>query len=142
MVLDVVYEAMLFAPLVFYRREWGWLHPLLFPSLFGLAKAVLTAPGQLLAPLALFYAPPDTPLFHVALQQWAQHDIALAMIKAKLIMILGLSAYYFGFFLAPRPPVPHVPHYPARSPAPKALAMVGLSLALFTAFMQMRGGLG
>lgn len=142
MMLDVLYEAMVFAPLVFYRREWGWLHPLLFPSLLGLAKVVLTAPGQLLAPLALFYAPPDTPLFHVALQQWAQHDIAMAMIKARLIMLLGLSAYYFGFFLAPRPRVPHVERFPARAAEPKALAVVGLSLALFTVFMQMRGGLG
>lgn len=142
MVLDVLYEAVLFAPLLFYRREWGWLHPLLFPSLFSLAKAVLTAPGQLLAPLGLFYAPPDLPLFHVALEQWDQVDIARAMIKAKLIMLLGMCSYYFGFFLAPRPPVPQVERLPARAAAPKALAVVGLSLMLFTAFMQMRGGVG
>lgn len=142
MALDVLYEAMLFAPLVFYRREWGWLHPLLFPSLFALAKAVLTAPGQLLAPLGLFYRPPDAPLFHVALQQFSQHAIALAMIKAKLIMLLGILTYYFGFFLAPRFPVPRVERLPARAAAVKSLLVVGLSLLLFAAFMQMRGGLG
>lgn len=141
MVVDVLYEAALFAPLVFYRREWGWLHPLLFPALFGLAKALLMAPGQLLAPVGLFYAPPDTPLFHEALDQWAQHDIALAMIKARLIMMLGLLCYYFGFFLAPRAPVPRVRHLPARGAATKALMVVGFSLALFAAFMQMRGGI-
>lgn len=142
MALDAVYEVVLFAPLILYRREWGWLHPLLFPSLFALAKALLTAPGQLLAPLALFYPPPDAPLFHVALEQWAQEDIARAMIKAKLLMLLGLASYYFGFFLAPRPAVPRVERLPARAAAPKALVVVGLSLMLFVAFMQMRGGVG
>jgi hypothetical protein len=142
MALEVLYEAVLFAPLVFYRREWGWLHPLLFPSLFALAKALLTAPGQLLAPVGLFYEPPDTPLFHVALQQWTQHDIALAMIKAKLILLLGLLCYYFGFFLGPRLVVPRVERIPARAAAPKVLIVVGLSMMLFAAFMQMRGGVG
>jgi hypothetical protein len=142
MALDVLYEAVLFAPLLFYRREWGWLHPILFPSLFALAKTVLTAPGQLLAPLGLFYPPPDTPLFHVALAEWSQSEIAHAMIKAKLIMLLGLGSYYFGFFLAPRFRVPRVQHLPARAATPKALAVVGFSLVLFTVFMQMRGGIG
>jgi oligosaccharide repeat unit polymerase len=141
MALDVVYEAALFAPLVFYRREWGWLHPLLFPPLFALGKAVLSGPGQLLAPLGLFYTPPDVALFHMALEQWAQGDIALAMIKAKLIMLLGLGGYYFGYFFAPRPPVPRVEPLPARALAPKALVIVGLSLMLFAVFMQMRGGI-
>ncbi|HEU4885894.1 MAG TPA: O-antigen polymerase [Longimicrobium sp.] len=142
MALDVVYEVALFAPLFFYRREWGWLHPLLFPALFSVAKAVLSGPGQLLAPLGLFYAPPDVPLFHVALEQWSQHDIAMAMIKSRLIMLLGLTAYYVGFFLAPRPRVPVVEYLRARAAAPKALAVVGFSLVLFAVFMRMRGGIG
>jgi oligosaccharide repeat unit polymerase len=141
-VLDVVYEAALFAPLLFYRREWGWLHPLLFPGLFSLAKALVSSPGQLLAPLGLFYAPPDTPLIHVALSHWSQHDIAMAMVKSRLLTLLGLAAYYAGFFLAPRPPVPVVEYLRARAAAPKALTVVGLSLALFAVFMRMRGGIG
>lgn len=142
LVLDVLYELMIFVPLVFYRREWGWLHPLLFPALFAVAKALLTAPGQLLAPLALFSPPPDVPLIHPALQQWAQYDIARAMIKAKLIMMLGLAAYYFGFFLGPRPRVPAVQRLEPRNAPVKALIVVGLSLALFVGFMQLRGGIG
>lgn len=142
MALDLVYEVALFAPLVFYRREWGWLHPLLFPALFSLAKSVLTAPGLLLAPVGLFYPIPDTPLYHVALEQWAQEDIARAMIKAKLIMLLATAAYYFGFFLAPRFPVPRVERLAARGATLKAMVVVGASLVLFAGFMQMRGGVG
>jgi oligosaccharide repeat unit polymerase len=141
MALDVVYEAALFAPLVFYRRDWGWVHPLLFPAMFAIAKGLLSGPGQLLAPLGLFYPLPDMPLVHPALGAWAQDDIARAMIKAKLIMLLGLMSYYFGFFLAPRFAVPRVERLQPRSLTAKAVAVVGFSLVLFAVYMQMRGGI-
>jgi oligosaccharide repeat unit polymerase len=53
-----------------------------------------------------------------------------------------MMAYYFGFFLAPRFPVPRVERLSARGAAPKAVAVVGFSLLLFAVFMQMRGGVG
>lgn len=142
LLLDTVFELALFAPLIFYRREWGWLHPLLFPPLLALVKALLTSPGQILAPLGLFYAPPDVPLLHPALQQWAQEDIARAMIKARLVMLLGLGTYYFGYFLGPRLAVPRVPRLQGRNAALKALLVVVFSLGLFMAYMQTRGGIG
>lgn len=142
LLLDVVYEALLFAPLLFYRKEWGWLHPLLFPPLFAIVKTLLSSPGQLLAPFALLDAPPDPQLFHKALEDWSQHDIAAAMIKAKLIMLLSLATYYFGFFLGPRARVPRITAGVPRNVASKALLVVGFSTALFVVFMQMRGGIG
>lgn len=142
LLLDVLHEAVLFAPLLFYRKDWGWLHPLLFPPLFSIAKALISAPGQVLAPFALLETPPDPQLFHVALRQWAQHDIAMAMVKAKLMLILSLLTYYFAFFFGPRLAAPHVNHFTPRNVTGKALFLIGASTAVFLGFMQMRGGLG
>jgi hypothetical protein len=141
LILDILFEVVLFAPVMFYRPEWGWLHPLLFPPIFGLAKGLAAAPGQLLAPLALFTERVYVPLSHPALRLWSQEDIAAGMVEAKLVLILALLCYYFAFFFGVRMRVPRFRALAPRDVDLKALVVVGLSLAVFVVFMQMRGGI-
>src|SRR5262245_5332027 len=53
-VTNAIYNFLLFLPILYYRPDYGWLHPLIFSTFFSLAKNLLTSPEQLLAPFLLF----------------------------------------------------------------------------------------
>ena len=134
-------QGVTFLPLVFYRRSYGWLHPLIFPALMTLAVSVLKNPRSLAAPIFLFSAVPPEILSHEALRGWSQLAIASALLKTSLLMSFGLICYYLGFFYGPRLPVPAL-----RFPRPRHLALTLLSVSLFAGlvtavFVQLRGGL-
>lgn len=138
---SAIHSLLVFLPILFYRREYGWLHPLIFPTVWGLAREMISSPEQLLSPWFLIDTPTEQHLSHTALAGWSQHDIALGMLKADLVAILGLSLYYTGFFFAPTWRVPRPELRRPRGVASKALLLVGFSVLVLLLFMQMRGGI-
>src|SRR5262249_55595171 len=100
-VVDALYRLLLFLPLFFYRSTYGWLHPLIFPAIYSLAKILMLKPGHLLTPF-LFNDLLSHEITHVALQGWSQDMVAWAALKAQLISLAALAIYYMGFFFGPQ----------------------------------------
>ena len=138
---STIYALLLFLPILFYRREYGWLHPLIFPTVWQIARDLITNPDRLITPLFLVGSPSEHRLRHVALAGWSEYEVALAMIEADLIAILALVSYYLAFFFAPAWPPARLRIGTARNVAMKAFVMVAFSVLVFAAFMQARGGL-
>ena len=101
LVADMVYQLLVFAPIVFYRPRFGWLHPLIFPTVFGIGKHLIKSPGALLAPFAIGSAPQEV-LVNPELPDFTARQMAWANLEHQLLSILGLLCYYGGFFFAQR----------------------------------------
>jgi len=140
-VVDVAEQLLTFLPILLYRSAYGWLHPLIFPTLFALAKGILRAPEQLLAPFFILGEPPVREMAHEALWGWSQEALACAALKAKLISMTALAAYYLGFFFGPQLRIPHLAFPKPRSVIPKALMVIVFSAVVFVVYMQSKGGL-
>jgi len=138
--ISVIYEFLVFLPILYYRPNYGWLHPLVFPTVYGLAKSLASRPDQLLAPF-LFTETSGRIIEHEALQGWSQESLAWAMLKGQLIAMIALVTYYLGFFFGPQLRIPHFKFLKPRNVAPKALTVIACSVVIFLVFMQFRGGL-
>jgi hypothetical protein len=142
--VGLLYQLVLFSPLFFYRAHFGWLHPLLFVPLFTVARRLAENPGQLMAPLTIFAPAGEGHLAHRALAGWSQEAVAEAMLRAQLISLLALLAYFFGFFLGPRFRAPRLTFPPAEKLgrlSVKVLMVVAFSTVLFVYFMHTQGGI-
>lgn len=141
LVAGVTYWLLVLLPFMFYRRSYGWLHPLIFGTLFILASTLVKNPSQLLLPLSFFAESSQGALGHVALQGWDQSEIARAFLKAQVLSLIALVIYYLAFFFGPRLRVPRLEFREARSVAPIALTVVGFSALTFLFYMRLRGGI-
>ncbi len=139
--LTFVYNTLLFLPIFFYRSNYGFLHPLLFSTLFELATKLLKAPNQL---FSFFDTRPlyDT-IFNVALRGWNQFDIAQADIFLKFLEILSLVFYYLGFFYGPS--FKNIKFKPAKAPNTwfyvKCLTIIFIALGTMALYLQSKGGI-
>ena len=139
--LEIVYNVLLFWPILFYRSSYGWLHPLIFPLLFSLTKGVARNPGQLLSPFYAPTSPLDYEVVNAALHGWSTETVAWAEVYGEGVQILALVVYYLGFFYGPRWPVPKLAFSRPKNVAPKALAIIGAAFLVFAVYMQIRGGI-
>ncbi len=98
---QLVYVLLLCLPLIFYRREYGFLHPLILPTLFGLLRGV----GQLLPYTVI--DPLQFPLVSfdvsslssaVSLQTLSHHDLAWTRLEYQGVQVLALVCLYAGYF--------------------------------------------
>ena len=138
--ISVIYQFLVCLPILYYRPDYGWLHPLIFPTVYGLAKSLASRPDQLFAPF-LFTETSSRVIEHEALQGWSQASLAWAALKGQLIATTALATYYLGFFSGPQLRLPHLRFLEPRKVAPKALAVVTCSVVIFLVFMRFRGGL-
>lgn len=144
--LDIVHQLLIFAPILFYRSRFGWLHPLILITIFGLGKSFMSDPGQLLAPLRLFQGPVQETLTHPELPEIGERAMAQAAVEHQLLSIAAMLCYYTGFFfeqkyrlLAPR--LPRLKFTRPHRVAPVALGVAGLSVAVALIYMQQHGGI-
>lgn len=143
---ELLYQCLLFLPILFYRPWMGWLHPLVFPTVYTLANSLVKTPGELLAPLGIGLLPREPQLQMNLLPWYSEEVVAAADLRLHGIRILALLAYYAGFFLlarrraqAPAPAVgPPVP--PARVRA-VAVTVAVAALVGVVVFLATRGGL-
>ncbi len=137
--LDIIYNLLLFLPIIFYRKEYGWLHPLIFPLLLKLSKDLISQPGFL---LSIFdFSPQYSEIFNEALINYRQWEIAMADVDGILLEILALVMYYLGFFYGPKIKTKKYALVNTRNIQLKILIIVFLSLALLFIYISSRGGL-
>ena len=143
--LEAFNAFLLFLPILFYRTSFGWLHPLIFPSLYAFAKSLGKDPGTF---LSIFLTPPGPLEYEVtnaALAGWNSADVAWAAVEGQLLTALAVVIYYVGFFFGPRFRLPKrqlfSPQVRPKQIALRALLVIGAAFALFLFYMQMRGGI-
>ena len=144
--LDVLYQTLVFLPLLLYRPSFGWLHPLIFPTLFALASRLVKYPGELLRPLGIGLVPRETMLRIEVISWYPEETIALGEIRLQAVRILAVLAYYAGFFLLRRIRSGQMPAGVAQHLRPArvravALAVAATALVGVTIFIATRGGL-
>ncbi|TVQ45907.1 MAG: O-antigen polysaccharide polymerase Wzy [Gloeocapsa sp. DLM2.Bin57] len=134
---------MLYLPIFFYRKSYGWFHPLVFIPLYTFAFNLPTFIPKVITLLvegsgSLNYVP----ITSVALRGWGQESLINLNAFASLVTIISLGAYYLGFFLLPAPKTPKLRLRPIKYPGIKTLVAVLFSLLVFAIFLQLHGGLG
>jgi oligosaccharide repeat unit polymerase len=140
-VADLTHRLLLFLPILFYRSDYGLLHPLIFTTTLRLTLGLLHNPGQLLNPFLIFSEPPVYEMKHVALVGWSAEALSRAALKATLISITALAVYYVGFFFGPQPRIPHLVFPNPRNVVPKGLTVVAFSVLTFLVYIRSQGGL-
>lgn len=143
--VEAFYTFLLIAPFLFYRRDFGWLHPLMFPTLFTLAKGFFKNPWHLVAPLdiPLISFSVKTESHAIVLRNLSAADLADARLYMALLMVLALCVYYAAFFLGPRIRIPKINFTtPPRGRVQFiCLAVIGGSVVMTIGFIAMQGGL-
>lgn len=124
------FVALRVAPLVFWKRGYGWFHPLVFGLLFNALELLRNFP---------MYAWGIE--WHRALPEYGRDRLNLLVAEELALWSLGLLAYYTGYFLLPNPRVPRLRPGPGRNVGTKALAAVGVTGLVMAVFLQRQGGL-
>ena len=117
-------------PLIWYRRSFGWFHPLVFSALFALASLWR-----------------NLPLYTEGLQQndglpgYNLDELASLMAASLLLTALAQLAYYAGFCLGPNVPVIKLSFPRPRRVGIKAFVIVIVSTLLLIMYILGRDGL-
>ncbi|MBC7102901.1 MAG: hypothetical protein H5U13_06710, partial [Parvibaculum sp.] len=134
---------LLLLPVLFYRPSYGWLHPLIFPSIFVTAKSVLKDPVQLIDPLrsapVSFDGGSTSSAFSISTLSDA--DLSEARIWLTLLYCFALVVYYAAFFWGPRLRVPRLAFRRPSNQQIKWIAVAGISVLICSAFIVSQGGL-
>jgi len=138
---ELVYQGLLVLPFVYYKPEFGWLHPLIFTVLWSLAQEFVPEPASLLAPVSVFFEPLHPDMSHGGLVGFTEREVAWTLVKAKALQALSLVAYYAGFFSGVRPLVPKLTVYEPRQVPLRTMLLVGGAFTIFLFAVQMRGGI-
>ncbi len=124
-----LHTALLIGPLIWFRPSWGWLHPLVFPAVFGLVGSFRTFP---------VYA--YGLRFHDALPEMTRTRLNELVVEHLLLECLGLTCMYLGYAFAKRLWVPGFRTQMTANLPRRALGLVAFGVVAFLAYMQLRGG--
>ena len=85
---------LLLVPIIFYRPEFGWFHPLIFPTAIGALRTI-----GIYAANFIFEDSLSTIVFeNDAIPAMNESNFALLMAKEQLLFSLGLCSYYLAYF--------------------------------------------
>lgn len=141
---QLVYVLLLCFPLIFYRREYGFLHPLILPTLFTVLKAV----GELLPYTVI--DPLQFPLFNfdvsslspaVSLQALSHHELAWTRLDYEAVQCLALVCLYAGYFSLRRIRPSTIRFNPPRHLGPICFGATMACALIGFVFIAARGGL-
>ncbi|MBD1876699.1 oligosaccharide repeat unit polymerase [Nodosilinea sp. FACHB-131] len=121
---------LLLAPVIAYQPTFGWFHPLVFGLLFTYLDHLRRVDVYL-----------HGLQWHAALPGWSAESLTALLNQELLLQGLGLLAWYGGYFLSPTLPAPAVQFHRPRHLAAKVSGAVLFSAALFSVYMQSRGGI-
>jgi hypothetical protein len=125
-----VFVVLRVAPLVFWRQQWGWFHPMNF--------GILVTALELLRNFPMYAWGIE---WHRALPEYGRDRLNLLVAAELALWSLGMVAYYAGFFLFPTPGVPRLKSVQPRHLQVRALAVVGFTAIAMAVFLQRQGGL-
>lgn len=129
-------------PLVFYRREYGFLHPLILPVLFSTLKEIAKFPMALFMPF-------DFPLFSfdvtslssaLSIRGLSDSELAWMRLEYEAVQALALICYYVGYFAFRRARLAKIRFYPPRHLASISFAATMTCVLVAAFFIQVYGG--
>jgi hypothetical protein len=99
--LQLVYVLLLCLPLIFYKREYGFLHPLILPTLYTTAKEIGKFPAALFSPFKLPLVSFDVSSDSSALSihHLTQNELAWTRLEYIAVQVLALLCFYAGYFV-------------------------------------------
>ena len=121
---------LLLIPIIWYKNSYGWLHPLVF-SIFTTLLFHSRRLGMYLVGIE----------WHPALPGMSDNRLTLLVAYELLLNAIGLILYYLGFFSGIKIQIPRVKFLTPRNLEKKVLIIVFLSIVVFAAYMQTRGGI-
>lgn len=137
--MDTINELLIFLPIIFYRKQFGWLHPLIFPLVFSLARQIGANPELL---FGIFYPEQLSEymsLSHILFYDWRQSDLNFAYIWGRMLNIIALSFYYLAFFYS-KPKVWKLKFKTPSQLKSKVFIIIAISFIVFVAYMIAQGG--
>jgi hypothetical protein len=141
-VIQAVETALLALPLLAYRRDYGWLHPLLLPTILDLMKAAWKYPFHLFTPLAApvvsFQLDGGGTAFSLAL---APSELAETHLWYGLIHVAALLCYYLGYFHLRPWRTPILNFAKPRHPETTCMIAVVFCAALTSIYIVEKGGI-
>jgi hypothetical protein len=140
--VQLVYVLLLCFPLMFYRREYGFLHPLILPTLYTTAKSIAMFPATLFAPfqLPLFNFDISSASRAISLHQLTYHSLASTRLEYGAIHVLALVCYYAGYFALSHPRGDWVKFHRPRNLGPICFAATMFCVLVGAAFVEVHGG--
>jgi hypothetical protein len=141
-IVRFLHVALICWPLLFYRREFGFLHPLVLPTLFTTLKELAKTPLALIAPLDLPLVSFDISSSSIAqsIKELSPDELAWMRLWHGATLVAGLACYYVGYFVLKSFKVPNTAFH-----APRHLAQVCFAATIACTlsgiyFIQVYGG--
>jgi hypothetical protein len=140
-IVHAIYEILLIMPLVYYRREFGFLHPLILPLLLSIFQMVAQNPLSIFLPadFSVVSYVVDTHSRAATLRIDTQ-ALAVARFWLDLSKVIGVLAYYLGYYKLPIFKVPALQFQRPRNVGAICFAWTVACIAVGLAFIQLQSG--
>lgn len=129
-------------PLIFYRKEYGILHPLILPAFIMMAKNIAMNPLHLIFPLVFnmfdFYVPTYSAAYSLMV---SNEDLALIRCEYEALLCVSLIAYYAGYFFISQKRGKNLNLSYPKYISLACLCTIGVCVLISFAFIFSRGGL-
>jgi hypothetical protein len=139
---ETVFTLLLAYPFIFHRPAYGWLHPLVLPTLFTLGKSLVKNPLHIFFPFEFpmvdFTVETSSP---AAVLSIGAHDLAQARLGEALVRCASMAVLLAAFLFGPRFRVPRIRVYKPSRLVPAAIASIGALTLISVAFVVSQGGL-
>jgi hypothetical protein len=140
--MQLVYVLLLCLPLIFYRREYGFLHPLILPTLYATAKEIAKLPTALASPLELPLFSFEVPSASSALSihHLTYGELASTRLEYGAVQVLALVCFYAGYFVFTRARGDWIRFHRPRNLGPICFAATMFCVVVGAVFVQLYGG--
>jgi hypothetical protein len=142
MLIQFVYVLLLCLPLIFYRREYGFLHPLILPTLFATAKEIAKFPAALTSPLQLPLVSFEVSSASqaVSIHHLTYGELAWTRLEYGAVQVLALVCFYAGYFAFTRARGDWLRFHRPRNLGPICFAATMFCVVVGAVFVQLYGG--
>lgn len=140
-ILFIIYQFLLFFPVIFYRSSFGLMHPLLFLLLIDTAKSIMKAPHELLSFLNVEPLFEETIISRGPLANQNSLELSEFEVTMLLLQMLALVSMYAGYFSRIKWKTFILPIKQPRYLKLVTLSIISVSLLIFLLYLNSRGGL-
>jgi len=88
--VEFCYQFLLVLPFIYYKPDFGWLHPLILPLLWALARQYISQPETLLGPVRLFFEPLHGEWSHRGLPGFSNTEVAWTLLRSGVPVATGI----------------------------------------------------
>lgn len=117
-------------PVLAYRPEYGWLHPLMFMVIRGLLGTLNRLPLYMRGMQ-----------YHIGLPGWTANELTQLVAYGLALHTVALASMYAGYLSRIRLPLPRVSFPKMQRPGVVAMTFLGISVFSFLLILYLKGGL-